>query len=200
MKKGKIVRRFGENIFDSEKYNKVLTRRSYPPGQHGPKGSGRRSEYGEQLMMKQKLRLMYGLRERQFRHAFERALQMSGNTGENLLRLLEARLDNVVHRLRIASTKSQARQLVSHGHFLLNGRRVDVPSILVKSGDTITIRPKSGTSKYFQEGLKKIEIKQIPAWLSWDPAKQEAKVVSAPEIENVQKSVDASLVVEFYSR
>jgi len=200
LKRGKIVRRLGINVFGALKYTKILARRSYAPGMHGPKGKRRPTEYGKQLLMKQQIKFMYGLRERQMVLVYRKALNMFGDTGDNLLKLLESRLDNVIFRLKLAETRAQARQLVTHGHILVNGRRVDIPSFKVTAGHVITIRPKSLKSHYFAEALKKIKAKEIPPWLAWDTAKNEAKVVSEPDVSDVKKEVDTSLVIEFYSK
>ena len=139
--KGKLVRRFGVNIIESSKMQQLLERRSEPPGQHGAnKQRRKRSEYGQQLLEKQKLRNSYGLLEKQFRRTFHRARQQQGVTGDNLLILLESRLDNVVYRAGFSSTRMQARQLVNHGHLKVNGRRVDIPSFQVRSGDLVEVR------------------------------------------------------------
>lgn len=200
LKRGKIARRLGINVFGSPKYTKILSRRSYPPGVHGPKGKHRLTEYGKQLLTKQQIKYMYGLRERQMVSTYRKALKMKGDTGDNLLKLLESRLDNVIYRLKLAETRAQARQLVTHGHFLVNGRRVDIPSFKVSVGQVITVRPKSLPSNYFKEALKKIKVKEILSWLSWDPKKNKGKMLSEPEVQDIKKEVDTSLVIEFYSR
>lgn len=200
LKKGKIVRRLGINVFGALKYTKILSRRSYAPGMHGPKGKRRPTEYGKQLLMKQQIKFMYGLRERQMVLAYRKALNMAGDTGDNLLKLLESRLDNVIFRLKLAETRAQARQLVSHSHILVNGRRVDIPSFKVLAGHLITIRPKSLKSHYFVEALKKIKVKEIPLWLTWNQAKNEGKMVAEPDVNDVKKEVDTSLIIEFYSK
>jgi len=141
--KGKLVRKFGENIFGNPKYDTLLNKKPYTPGQHGPNRRKRLSNYGIQLQEKQKIKAMYGVLEKQFRNYFHKAEKMKGETGTNLLQLLECRMDNVVYRLGFASTRSQARQLVSHAHFLLNDRKCNYPSASLKPGDVIKVRDKS---------------------------------------------------------
>ena len=141
--KGKLVRKFGENIFGNPKYDALLNKKPYMPGQHGPNRRRRLSNYGVQLQEKQKIKAMFGVLEKQFRNYFHKAEKMYGDTGTNLLQLLECRLDNVVYRLGFASTRSQSRQLVSHSHFLLNNRKCNIPSAAIKPGDMIQVRDKS---------------------------------------------------------
>ena len=140
--KGKLVRKFGENIFGNPKYDRLLNRKPYNPGQHGQTRRSKLSNYGLQLREKQKIKFMYGLLEKQFRLTFGKAEKMKGETGTNMLQLLESRLDNVVYRLGFASSRPAARQLVSHKHILLNGQCVNIPSLIVKSGDEISVRDK----------------------------------------------------------
>ena len=208
LKKGKIVRREGFNLFDSEKFSRILSRRSYPPGVHGPKGSRRRrSTYGEQLRAKQQLKLMYGLRETQFSNLVEKAMRTNAKTGQEIIRLLERRLDNVVYRLGLAKSRSQARQMVTHRHISVNGKPTDIPSYLTKKGDLITIRDKSQAKKLFaattpeQSDDKKKEAKvEKPSWLNWNEKEKIGKVTSEPETDAVESLVNISRVVEFYSR
>ena len=141
--KGKLVRKFGENIFGNPKYDRLLNRKPYSPGQHGQTRRAKLSNYGIQLREKQKIKFMYGLLEKQFRLTFLKADKMKGETGTNMLQLLESRLDNVVHRLGFAISRPAARQLVSHKHILLNNKCVNIPSLIVKPGDVISIRNKS---------------------------------------------------------
>ncbi len=141
--KAKICRKFGENIFGTAKYDKILERRKFPAGQHGKSMRRKLSDYGVHLKEKQKLRLTYCLLEKQFRNYFFKAAKMQGVTGENLMQMLERRFDNVIYRLGFAVTRMQARQFVNHGHFTVNGKKVDIPSQLLKAGDVIEVRPKS---------------------------------------------------------
>lgn len=175
-------------------------KRNFPPGQHGPKGKGRQSNYGLQLREKQKAKRLYGLNEAQFANYFKKAEQMAGDTSENLGRLLETRFDNVIYRLGIGDSRAQARQLVGHGHFQVNGRSVDIPSFRVKSGDQITVKSVRMSSPYFVERLKRIEKHDVPAWLSLDKTALSATVSALPAIEDLKQSFQSQLIVEFYSR
>lgn len=203
----KLCRREGEKLF--LKGSRCLTakcsfeRRSYPPGEHGRDSQfrrGRASDYLLQLREKQKARRIYGVYERQFSRYFKKATRQVGLTGTNLLVLLESRLDNVVYRLGIASSRNQARQLVSHGHIMLNGRKTDVPSALVSPGDIISIRPESSSSKYFKALRQEIDDRQVPAWLGLDTNNLSASVKSLPAREDIDVSINEQLVVEYYSR
>jgi len=203
----KLCRREGEKLF--LKGSRCMTpkcsfeRRSYPPGQHGREGQfrrGRASDYLLQLREKQKARRIYGIMERQFSSYFERASLRSGLTGSNLLILLESRLDNVVYRLGLASSRAQARQLVSHGHFMLNGRKTDVPSALVSAGDTISLRPESASRVYFKELRQDIDDRQVPRWLSLDTGNLTGSILNLPVREDIDISLNEQLIVEYYSR
>jgi small subunit ribosomal protein S4 len=203
----KLCRREGEKLF--LKGSRCMTpkcsfeRRSYPPGQHGREGQfrrGRASDYLLQLREKQKARRIYGIMERQFSRYFERASHRSGLTGSNLLIMLESRLDNVVFRLGLASSRAQARQLVSHGHFMLNGRRTDVPSALVSAGDTISLRHQSASRAYFKELRQDIDDRQVPRWLSLDTSTLSGSILNLPVREDIDISLNEQLIVEYYSR
>lgn len=198
--KMKLSRRYGVALFNTPKEAKILQRRGYPPGQHGPSATGRISEYGTQLRAKQKAKLMYGLLERQFRKYFMEALKQKGNTGFTLLRFLELRLDNVVYRLGLASTRAQARQLVAHGHIVVNGRVTDIPSYRVKVGDTVSVRSQSVQSAYFTTAAKALENVEAPSWLQLDKSNLSGKVLALPEQEHVEQNLEPQLIVEFYSR
>ncbi len=177
----------------------AIERRNYPPGDHGQRRR-KLSEYANQLKEKQKARFIYGVLERQFRKHFEEAERRPGVTGANLLRVLETRLDNVVYRLGFADSRRQARQLVRHGHFSLNGRRTDIPSALVKPGDVVAVMPASRESEYFkvvQEGLAR---KTVPAWLDLDVANMAGRVLNLPGRDQIEVNVNEQLVVEYYSR
>lgn len=198
---GKISRRL--NLGITEKGQRILSRRSFPPGQHGPNAKRRKvSEYGVRLVEKQKARYMYGLLERQFALTFERARRMPGETGDNLFSLLERRLDNVVYRMGIATTRAQARQIVNHGHITVNGRKTDIPSFTVKVGETISVRPESRKLVYFQNlGLAGGRSgSQVPAWISPEPSDMAARVVSLPTREDAEQGIRAQLIVEHYNR
>ena len=180
-----------------------MERRPYPPGDHGREAQYRRrrvSDYSRQLREKQKVRRIYGVLERQFRRYYRQALQKRGMTGATLLQLLERRLDNVVYRLGFAESRAHARQLVSHGHFNVNGRRTDVPSMLVRPGDVIEVRPGSRQRKYFKELRPLAETRVVPRWLERDLEALGGKVLRLPEREEIDADVNEQLVVEYYSR
>ncbi|MDR1197229.1 MAG: 30S ribosomal protein S4 [Candidatus Nomurabacteria bacterium] len=191
-----------EGVALAPKANKVMVRKSGIPGQHAHGRAGKPSLYLTQLREKQKVRRMYGLLEKQFSNLMKEADKMSGLSGENLLKLLELRLDNVVYRAGFANTRRASRQLVSHGHFTLNGRRVDIPSIRVKVSDEIEVRPKSKTSGYFK-GLGEI-VKDAAAvnigWLKADPKKMTIKITGTPTREEAEQDINEQLIVEYYSR
>ncbi len=174
-----------------------LDRRSYAPGQHG-QGRSKISDYGLQLREKQKAKRFYGLQETQFRNLFDKAERKQGITGENLLILLETRLDNVVFRLGFASSRKEARQLVSHGHFTVNGRKVNIPSYTVKPGDVIKVKEKSTNSPKFKE-VKDMTI-TVPSWVTVDVEKLEGKVLSIPTRAEIDTPVAEHLIVELYSK
>ncbi|MCG0314668.1 MAG: 30S ribosomal protein S4 [Calditerricola sp.] len=173
-------------------------KRPYPPGQHGPGQRRKLSEYGIRLMEKQKLRHMYGLTERQFRRTFERAQKMPGATGENFMILLESRLDNLVYRLGFARTRPAARQLVTHGHVTVNGKKVDIPSYQVKPGDVIGLREKSRNLQVVKEALENRAY--LPDYLSFDENKMEGTYLRYPERSELPQEINEKLIVEFYSR
>ena len=179
----------------------ALERRDVPPGYSGiSKRRAKKSDRGLQLQQKQKARYTYGILERQFRKVFAEAERLPGVTGENLLVLLERRLDNVVYRLGFASSRSQARQLVRHGHFQLNGRKTDIPSCLVKPGDVIAWREASTQSEYYKTLVQEIESRTIPGWLSLDKQKLVGKIVNLPAGGDIEVKFDAKVIVEYYSR
>lgn len=179
----------------------ALERRSVPPGYNATaKRRPRKSERGLQLLEKQKARYTYGLLERQFRKFFAEAERLPGVTGDNLLVLLERRLDNVVYRLGFASSRKQARQIVRHGHILVNGRKTNIPSYLVKPGDVIAWREASKRSEYYKMVSETVGDVAIPSWLSLDKQKLTGKVVSMPSPEDIQAKFDLKSIVEYYSR
>lgn len=196
----KLSRRYGVALFSTAKEAKILGRRGYPPGQHGQDGNKRMSGYGLQLREKQKAKLIYGILERQFRKYFEEVLRQKGDTGALLLQNLERRLDNVVYRLGFATTRAQARQLVTHGHIHVNGSLVNIPSYRVVIGEVITVRPQSKDKKYFEPIKKTIESYTQPAWLELDKEHMTGKVLALPTKEDTERMVDLQLIVEFYSR
>jgi len=178
-------------------------RRSYPPGQHGKSAAFRRrraSNYAMQLREKQKVRRIYGVLERQFRRYFHEAERRSGLSGENLLILLECRLDNVVYRLGFADSRAQARQLVQHGHFTINGRKTTIPSLAVRPGDMVSVRPGSRRSKYFKERKDLLGKRTVPSWLDLDEDNLAGRVSAVPTRQEIDVPVQEQLIVEFYSR
>ncbi len=177
----------------------AIDRRSYAPGQHGQLRK-KTSEYGIQLREKQKARRLYGVLEKQFRNYFKEANRQPGVTGENLLRLLERRLDNVIYRLGLGASRDEARQLVTHGHFEVNGRKVNIPSYLVKVGDEITVREKSTKSSRIKELMERAGEKTSPAWLEYDAEQAKARVVALPSREQLDVPIEEHLIVELYSR
>ena len=177
-----------------------IEKRPRPPGQQSRRRRQRISDRGMQLREKQKARYSYGMLERQFRRAFTEAERQAGVTGDNLLILLERRLDNIVYRLGFSDSRNQARQLVCHGHITLNERRTDIPSALVKEGDTISWRKESTKSEYYKQLAQTIESKTVPEWLSLDKKKLVGQVVSLPTPEDIEATFDGKTIVEHYSR
>jgi small subunit ribosomal protein S4 len=198
--KGKLVRKFGENIFGNPKYDKLLNRKPYAPGQHGQGRRSKLSNYGIQLQEKQKIKFMYGLLEKQFKLTFQKADKMEGETGTNMLQLLESRLDNIVYRVGFAPSRPAARQLVSHKHFLVNNKVVNIPSYIVKPGDTIEVRVKSKKMDIILESMRRIKGDIDLAWLSLDKAKMKGTFISVPDRDDMQLTVNEQLVVELYSK
>jgi len=203
----RLCRREGEKLF--LKGSRCLTqkcafeRRAYVPGERGREKRfrrGRASDYLMQLREKQKARRIYGVMERQFSQYFVRAEKRSGLTGANLLTILESRLDNVVYRLGMASSRAQARQLVSHGHVMLNGRKTNVPSALVKAGDAISVRPESMQRTYFKVLRQDLDDRQVPRWLSLDAGNLSAQVLNLPVRDDIDVSLNEQLIIEYYSR
>jgi len=181
---------------------KAMQKRPYGPGDHGPSaGRSKPSQYAIQLREKQKVKRMYGLLEKQFRRVVEEAERRQGVSGDIMLQLLEQRMDNAVYRLNFATSRQAARQLVTHGHFLLNGRRVDIPSIRLKAGDEITVRPKSAGNTYFKTVAETMK-QNAPSqrWLSLDLPKLTAKVTGEPLREDAEADIREQLIIEFYSR
>lgn len=178
----------------------AIERHNYPPGMHGQRRTGKPSEYAIQLRAKQEARRFYGLGEQQFRNCFRRAARMPGITGENLLQLLERRLDNVVYRLGFASSRAEARQLVTHRHFMVNGRTVNVASYLVREGDTVSVRPRSRNIAPIQNALNLAAGRALPSWIEVNYDQMSGTVVSLPTRDQVDSQVQERLVVEFYSR
>jgi small subunit ribosomal protein S4 len=196
---GKVSRRL--NLGITEKGQRILSKRPFPPGQHGPNAKRRKvSEYGVRLVEKQKARFMYGVLERQFRNTFDRARRMPGETGANLFSLLERRLDNVVYRMGMATTRAQARQLVNHGHVTVNGVKTDIPSFTVKVGEVIAVKEGSRKLTYFQNvSAAGGSGSQVPAWISPEPNDMAARIVSLPTREDAEQGIRTQLIVEHYS-
>ncbi len=199
----RICRREGQKLFlkGSRCYTDKcsVTRRNYAPGEHG-QGKKKLSEYGTQLREKQKTKSFYGVGESQFRKYFEMAENKKGITGENLLQILESRLDNVVYRAGFGSSRAQARQLVNHGHFDVNGKKVDIPSYLIKAGDVISVREIKQDSKIIKENIEANKAKPLPEWLEKDNEKMQVKVIRLAAREDVDIPVEEHLIVELYSK
>jgi small subunit ribosomal protein S4 len=195
----RLCRREGEKLFlkGQRCYTGkcAIARRSFAPGMHG-QGRKKISEYGTQLREKQKTKRFYGLLEGQFRKTFESAERMKGKTGENLLQLLELRMDNIVYRLGLGASRAEARQLVNHGHFLLNGKKADIPSMTLKAGDTLAVRESSRKSPKFQE----VGGRSVPAWLNFNAETLSGSIVQAPARSDVDIEVKETLIVELYSK
>jgi len=198
--KGKLVRKFGENIYGNPKFDRILNRKPYAAGQHGQTRRRRLSNYGTQLREKQKIKVLYGVLEKQFRNYFEKADKMVGETGTNLMQLLEQRLDNVVYRLGFAPTRPAARQLVNHAHFLVNNRKVNISSYNVKPGDMIQVRESSKKMDIILDSMKRIKGDLDLPWLELDKAKMTGSVIAFPEREDMHILVNEQLVVELYSK
>ena len=199
----KLCRREGKKLF--LKGERCYTgkcafeRRAYAPGQHG-QSRKKVSEYGLQLRAKQQARRYYGIQEGQFHKYFLMAERKQGMTGENLLRICESRLDNVVYLLGLANSRAEARQLVTHGHYLVNGKKVDIPSYLLKEGDSLAIKAKSKESDKFVTVLENNQSRPVPKWLDVDREKAEGKVLNLPERDQIEVPVEEHLIVEFYSK
>ncbi len=194
----KISRRFGVELFGA---SKAFARRPFPPGQHGARaGRKKKSDYGIMLAEKQKLRFMYGVLEGQFRKYYEEASRRRGVTGDILLQLLELRLDNVIYRLNFANTRAAARQMVSHGHVLVNGKKVNIPSYSVKPGDTVTVAAKARSQALANRFVELAANATTPDWLEVDAAKLSAKVSRIPSVEEIAPIVNVQLIIELYSR
>jgi small subunit ribosomal protein S4 len=194
--KTKVARRFGEAIFGP---SKALTKKAYPPGQHGRGRRKKQSEYAVQLMEKQKVKYLYGVLEKQFANLFDKAARVPGITGENLLAFLETRLDNVVYRLGIAPTRRAARQLVSHQHITVNGEVVNIPSYHVKPGTIVAVREKSKSLEVIVNSLSVRNARQF-GWLEWDAKELTGKVISTPQRDQIPEKIEEQLIVELYSK
>ncbi|HXG55692.1 MAG TPA: 30S ribosomal protein S4 [Vicinamibacterales bacterium] len=178
----------------------AIEKRNLPPGQHGKARRAKLVGYGLQLREKQKVKRIYGVLENQFRRYFEMADRTRGITGETLLQLLERRLDNVIYRLGLATSRAQARQLIRHGHFLINGRKVDVPSFSIKAGDAVTVRTTSAQNATIQHAMEEVKGRGIPEWLNFDAAAMTGKIQSLPTRAQINLPVQEQLIVELYSK
>jgi small subunit ribosomal protein S4 len=178
----------------------AIEKRNFPPGQHGKTRKAKLAGYGVQLREKQKVKRIYGVLEDQFRRYFEAADRQRGITGETLLQLLERRLDNTIYRLGLATSRPQARQLVRHGHFLINGKKVDIPSYSLRIGDTVTVRTTSQKSPTLLHAIEEVKGRGIPGWLTFDAAGMTGKVMSLPTREQINLPVQEQLIVELYSK
>lgn len=194
----KLSRKLGIPL--TPKASKYMERRPYGPGQHGKGRRSKVSEYGLQLKEKQKMKYTYGVLERQFRNYFEKALSMKGKTGDNLVKLLERRLDNVVYRLGLAPTRRTARQLVVHGHFRINEAKVDIPSYSLSPGDVISVREKSRKLDVIHNSLRRVKDTSLYGWLAVDKATLSGTFVNVPEREEVPLNINEQLIVELYSK
>ncbi|MFV0397644.1 MAG: 30S ribosomal protein S4 [Bacteroidales bacterium] len=194
--KTKIARKFGEAIFGPDK---VLSKKNYPPGQHGNSRKRKTSEYGIQLKEKQKAKFTYGVLEKQFRNVFEKASRTKGITGEVLLQLLEARLDNVVFRLGIAPTRAAARQLVAHKHITVYGSVVNIPSYTLKPGQIVGVRERSKSFEVIEAALTGFNHSKYP-WLEWDATSKSGKYLHTPERADIPENIKEQLIVELYSK
>lgn len=194
--KTKIARKFGEPIYGADK---AFEKKNYPPGQHGLARKRKKvSEYGTQLLEKQKAKAIYEVQEKQFRRAYEEAARMGGITGEDLLRLLESRLDNVVFRMGLAPTRAAARQLVSHRHIVVNGSVVNIASYKVRPGDTVGVREKSKSLEVIQNALAGSRTRY--SWIEWDNASMSGKFLQRPERAEIPENIKEQLIVELYSK
>ena len=194
--KSRIARRFGEPIFGA---HKVLTKRNFPPGQHGNDRRRKQSEYGSQLAEKQKAKYTYGVLERQFRNLFDKAAKSDGITGEVLLQLLESRLDNIVFRLGIAPTRAAARQMVNHKHITVDGKLVSIPSFSVKPGQVVSVREKAKSLEVIEAALAGFNHSKYP-WIEWDENTKSGKFLHKPERADIPENIKEQLIVELYSK
>ena len=194
--KSKISRKYGEPIFGD---TKALDKKPHPPGQHGRGRRRKKSEYAVQLAEKQKAKFLYGILERQFRNMFKKASRKEGITGENLLQLLEARLDNVVYRLGVAPTRRSARQFVTHKHITVNGNVVNIPSFTVKEGDLVGVRERSKSLVAISESVSQKTSNKYK-WLEWDDKSLSGKLITYPDRESIPENINEQLIVELYSK
>ena len=200
--KAKLSRREGTDLFLKSARRSIADKAKFDskPGQHGRISGARTSDYGIQLREKQKVRRAYGILESQFRKYYETAANMRGVTGENMLSILERRLDNVAFRLGFGDSRAMARQMVTHGHVRVNGKKVDIASFQVKAGDVVTLREKSADSEFFKELKEQGSKRSVPEWLEFDAEKLTGKVARLPERKDIDLTIEEHLIVEYYSR
>ncbi len=202
--KCKLCRRAGEKLYlKGERCHSAkcaMVKRNYPPGFHGPKGRKRLTDYGLQLNEKQKAKRQYNLLEKQFKLTFEKALKHPGNTGDTFLQLLEMRLDSVVYNAGFVSSRAQARQLINHGHFTVNGVKTNIPSFQTKTGDVISIKKNKENAKIFKNIADKLKKKEVPGYLHLDAKKNTVKVLHKPDIKTIKPNFNIQMVIEYYSR
>lgn len=202
--KCKQCRRVGEKLFlKGERCLSpkcAMVKRNYVPGFHGPKMRRKLSDYGQQLVEKQKAKKLYGLMEKQFRLTFDKARKKTGDAGKNFLRMLEMRLDNVIYRLGYATSRAQARQLVNHGHFTLNGKKASTPSIIVKEGQEIKIKKSSIKGSYFRNNTERIIKSERPGWLNFVSEDMSAKVLHEPKDLDLPQNINVQVIIEYYSK
>ena len=196
--RARICRRLDFPVYESSKFSSL--RKNYPPGQHGDGRRSKLSNYGIQLREKQRMKYLYGVLEKQFRNYFKKAVKKDGPTGDNLLIMLESRLDNTIYRLGLAATRRAARQIVTHKHILVNNHVVNIPSFILASGDKIQVRDKSKKNVVFQESMRRIQGDNPMPWLSLDKSKLEGVFEQSPDREQILEPVNEQLVVELYSK
>ena len=201
----KKCRREGQKLFlKGERCNSpkcAMVKKNYPPGFHGPKKRpSKMSAYGRQLREKQKIKRIYGMMEKPFANLVKKAIRNQGDSGENLLNFLENRFDNIVYKLKLSPSRNSAKQLINHNHFKINDKNVNIPSYILKISDKISIKENKSKNKYWEKIKKILTTKEIPDWLTLNPKKLEAQVTSSPDIDNLQKTIDTPLIIEFYSR
>ena len=196
--RSRMCRRLEYPVFESPKFGSI--RKNYAPGQHGQSRRSKLSNYGIQLREKQRIKYLYGILEKQFRNYFKKAVKQKGETGHNLLIMLESRLDNTVYRLGLAPTRRSARQMISHKHFLINSKVVNIPSYILSPGDTIQVREKSRKNDIFQSSMRRIKGDNPTSWLTLDKGKLTGIVNETPDREQIPETVNEQLVVELYSK
>ncbi|WP_024654877.1 30S ribosomal protein S4 [Borrelia hispanica] len=199
--KGKLVRRFGVNIFEQPKYDKLLKKKPNPPGMHGRSRRTKVTEYGKQLIEKQKVKFTYGVSETQLTNIFKEARRQQGVTGDNLLALLERRIDNIVYRAGFAISRAHARQIVSHGIIILNGRRVTIPSIILRANDIIQVKEKDSLKKLVRSNIEKTStLRKLPDWIEVNADALNVKILRIPSRDEIPTLANEQMIVEYYSK